>query len=1277
MMREGGNNVFIKRLRIQNFRSIKSLDLELGETTVFVGANNTGKSAILEAIRIALTRRWGQRGTGFIEYDVHIPGAAFDPKTSAPVLIEIELQEAATDRWPQDLRDDLADIIQLDPLTGLGSIILRVSCGWNADIGSYEPRWEFLNAARQPLVGQSARATNLQDFFEYLPVFYLDALRDADDEFTSRSQFWGRLLRSVTIPPQLEKRFQRVFDLVNQRFVAADPRLGVIASALSDISAVASADQPGNADLRMMPLRPWDLLERAEVIYRNDAARPWLPLARHGQGVQSLSVVFLFKAFVEQLLAEVYRPDSQPVLALEEPETHLHPQAARTLWEHVRSLPGQKLVTTHSPYFLQYVPFRDLRIVRDGVGGTTVVGLPRAYRANLPHVTNLDPVVTGSAGRLTYDRSTTTMWVNGKLEQEDFRELLKVFHNHQQQAEIFLELRRVFEESKKYVSDEELQKLETFVRRMRGEVFFAHRWLLVEGQTEHHLVHAIGVALDYNLDAHGVAVIDVQNNGSARGFVALARALAIPWLAVFDDDEGGQASMQQIEALGIGDAERTARFAASSRNDRTTARCRRTAAGTQSDPACPRVCAGSVADGRCARKAVGGLQSQLCVRAVTSRRYRPSSRTADAGVLAKGRDVNEGPNVSDTTLDEVVAGLTEPQRAAASWGEGPLLVVAGPGSGKTRVLIARIAKILHESPSKKFRILALTFTNKAADEMSARLRVLAPGEDKRARIGTFHSFSMQMLQQHGAHIGVRSDFAIYATNDDRREVVRDAMRQQGVSGDVGRYLAAIDRLKARLLSPDGCGMRFRNPADGARVETVYRAYEAELERLNALDYPSLIQRSYDLITRYPRIAEQYQNTYRYWLIDEFQDTTDGQYRLIKQLSGSAFKNIFAVADDDQLIFEWNGASSKQLDRFCAEFKASQIQLPTNYRCPSSIVVAANRLVLHNKQRASGKLPLEAARTTTRFPPEQHIRVTRFDADDEEFSGIAADIQSLGREHWSSVAVIARTNAVLERMRTALVSAGVPAAIAQRRDEFRSDYFRWLVAILNQVVRPLDRRNLKRLVSSFNAMCNVDISSESILAEAEVSSRGYLEEWRLAVTASDNASAEAFSSLASMTSNSSASYRDFIRQALELFPSSEELVDVTEDRAAWSLLDRTITQAIGRDCSLDQFLQELAMRSKEPPIGPQTVTLLTIHAAKGKEFDFVYVVGLAEEILPSFQSIEAGDASSAMEEERRNCFVAITRTRERLVLSYADRYRGRPKAPSRFLREMGCLSVPPG
>lgn len=536
----------IKRVTIENFRSIRRAEIELGATTVLIGPNNAGKTALLEAIRIALTRRWGQRGTGFTEYDVHLSATRTDPKIGDPVVIEIEMQECAADEWPEELHETLADIIQLNPLSGQASIIMRVSCAWDNGEESYVPRWEFLNVDRKPLAGKGARATNFQEFFSFLPVFHLAALRDAGDEFSVRSQFWGRLLRTVQIPEALEQKSVRIFNLLNAKLLAADPMLGDLATSLSDISRVATTGTPGQANLRVLPLNTWDLLSKAEVIYQTDSGKPWLPLVRHGQGVQSLSVMFLFRSFVELLLAELYRAESTPVLAMEEPETHLHPQASRSLFQHINTLPGQKIVSTHSPYFLQHVPFRDLRVVRAGLNGTEIRSLPREFRCRIPSLPTLAPIVAAAGGLLEYDTGLSELVIKGELPTATYNALLIAYHGQPETADYHAKLRAGRDASLEYVRDEELTKLETFARRIRGEIFFASKWLLVEGQSEYHIIHGMAKAVDYDFDEHGVAVIDFQNNGNPECFAALGRALGYPWVMLVDGDQAGRKFLASV-----------------------------------------------------------------------------------------------------------------------------------------------------------------------------------------------------------------------------------------------------------------------------------------------------------------------------------------------------------------------------------------------------------------------------------------------------------------------------------------------------------------------------------------------------------------------------------------------------------------------------------------------------------------------------------------------------------------------------------------------------------
>jgi DNA helicase II / ATP-dependent DNA helicase PcrA len=638
--------------------------------------------------------------------------------------------------------------------------------------------------------------------------------------------------------------------------------------------------------------------------------------------------------------------------------------------------------------------------------------------------------------------------------------------------------------------------------------------------------------------------------------------------------------------------------------------------------------------------------------------------------------------VTDNPLANALGKLTEIQRQAVDWDQGPLLVLAGPGSGKTQVLTCRIARLLDESRDHSFRVLALTFTNKAADEMRNRVAGFVPGLEERVTLGTFHSFCGQMLRQHGVHLDINPDFAIYSTDDDRRAVLEDALRRARSEGkpaslDDVKYLGLIDKMKARLIGPAGAEAALARLDDRQRAAQTFQLYEEELRRINGLDFNSLIFEAYRLVKTFPAIAARYRKSYPYWLLDEFQDTNRAQYTLVRTLAGDSFQRIFAVADDDQIIYGWNGASYKQIQSYLSDFSAQLIQLPTNYRCPAAIVEAANRLVVYNAQRTSTKKPLIAGKTEMKYPVAEHIQIRVFETDGKEAAGIAEEIVARGRSQWGQTTVLARTKALLEGMHKSLQAHQVPSVIAQRRDDFLSPEFRWLVASLRQLVRPLDRRNLAVLVEAFNRMAEITVSAEQILTDAETTGRSFLSTWL--ETAGRQNLTPAHRSLLVLLSPS-ASEISAVKSATEAILRSfgnevggQADSDLAEDMAAWRELDRDISGNIGKNAPLDQFLQELQLRSKEPTAKPDTVTLMTIHGSKGREFDSVYVIGLAEEVMPSFQSLKKGNQSAEMEEERRNCFVAITRTKERLVLSRAESYRGWAKEPSRFLVEMGLVN----
>ena len=467
---------------------------------------------------------------------------------------------------------------------------------------------------------------------------------------------------------------------------------------------------------------------------------------------------------------------------------------------------------------------------------------------------------------------------------------------------------------------------------------------------------------------------------------------------------------------------------------------------------------------------------------------------------------------------------------------------------------------------------------------------------------------------------------------------------------------------------------------------IYPAYEAELRKRNALDFESLIFETHRLFTQFPAFAKRYRTVYRYICIDEFQDTNEAQYSLVRALTGNLQKNLFIVADDDQIIYQWNGASHRRIETFVKDFSPQIIQLPMNYRCPPEVVALANNLISHNFLRTTSKKPLEAFRGTS---GEEIVRLLPLFADfAHEAESVANDISQHHGIELEKVTVLARTRKLLVGVQEALQQKGMSAVIAQRKSDFESTPFMWLHAILRLANDRQSRSSLEVVCGAFAQLARIEIDPDEVIVFAKAGNGDYLQQWIKLVRQKELPSnvaevmeetsrylgeARDFKSFSTFALKWFQTLAETPREATANDPMVERFARYEEERVVWNELYREIMESIGPEPTLEAFLQELQMRSKEPAPNPGAVVLMTIHSAKGKEFDHVYLIGLVEDELPSFQSKQKGDRSLEMEEERRNCFVAITRAKKTLTLSYAQRYRGWPKEPSRFLFEMGLLS----
>lgn len=623
--------------------------------------------------------------------------------------------------------------------------------------------------------------------------------------------------------------------------------------------------------------------------------------------------------------------------------------------------------------------------------------------------------------------------------------------------------------------------------------------------------------------------------------------------------------------------------------------------------------------------------------------------------------------------------LSSIQKDVVNWNDSSVLVLAGPGSGKTRVLTFKIAKLLKSTENETFRVLGLTFTNKAADEMRNRLNELVPNQIERLFLGTYHSFCAEILRQDGSHLGIKPNFNIYAQDNDLKSILNSIKQKNELEFDVNKMLKIIQILKERLIFPENSKEMFNKDA-GDIISNVYSEYEKILLKDNALDFNSLILKSYELLQKFPALAKKYRIIYPYICLDEFQDTNSAQYSFLKFLAGDENKNLFLVADDDQIIYQWNGANPKRIKDFIKDYSPKVFQLPMNYRCPPEIVKLANNLISNNFSRSNNKKPLEAYKPKSNNETVRLLHV--FSNLKSEAKGISEEIKSLHYDNLGSVVILARNRKLLEEIQYALTEIGIKSIISQRKDEFESTPLIWIHSTL-KLVNDENKNILEAVCGTFEQFTKIKINPDEVITNSQTSEIGYLQNWINLVKKEDLDTDQ--TKLINQTLEFLGKGKDFqgfsefaikwftnLVEKEELCSSEEFFTNYKEEKIVWNNLMREIIQSLGINITLEAFLQELQMHSKESTPDSNTVVLMTIHGAKGKEFDHVYLAGLVESELPSFQSIRKGNNSPELEEERRNCFVAITRAELSLTISYAQKYRGWKKKPSRFLYEMGLL-----
>lgn len=633
--------------------------------------------------------------------------------------------------------------------------------------------------------------------------------------------------------------------------------------------------------------------------------------------------------------------------------------------------------------------------------------------------------------------------------------------------------------------------------------------------------------------------------------------------------------------------------------------------------------------------------------------------------------------------------LNDSQRAAVEWRNEPLLVLAGPGSGKTKVLTMRVAKLLDESVGQNFRILALTFTTKAAREMRSRVESLVPNEMSRVRMTTFHSYAAEILQQYGSNAGIRPDFQILTNDSDRKALLQDVLysvnkKYFGVVPDyltVDRLLPIVDQLLERCVSCESVlqTLKATGVENAELIAELYCGYRGELRERNYLDFPSLIIEALELLVKFPRLAAFIRRVYKHVLVDEFQDTNLSQYELLKKIVAPQPETLFVVADDDQIIYQWNGASPERLRALRADFNMEVRQLPENYRCPPKVIELANQLIRHNQDR-SEKAPLRAMKSET--DDKNVVRVQSFDDFDEEADWVAQDILGRPKLEQAKCVVLARTKRMLDEVSSCMVKRGLEVYVGARKDEFVSAPLRMLYAILRLANSSSDKTALSNLCKAFQEISGIIIDVAQLETRATAGNKDAIRVWMedVARMAPGESSTRWFvKDSVGAFMQSPSSYEGLARA---LFSWYEGLVGsinpddnnvYNEEKQTWNDICIDIAkQHTGEQLGLYQFMHALDLHSKVSPKRDSAIPCFTIHTSKGMEFEHVYLIGMVEDQLPSWGAVKKGPSSPEIQEERRDCFVAITRAQQSLTMTYSNVLWGWRKKPSRFLREMGCL-----
>jgi len=643
-------------------------------------------------------------------------------------------------------------------------------------------------------------------------------------------------------------------------------------------------------------------------------------------------------------------------------------------------------------------------------------------------------------------------------------------------------------------------------------------------------------------------------------------------------------------------------------------------------------------------------------------------------------------------MEKIFKDLNEPQQEAVKTTEGPVLILAGAGSGKTRALTHRLAYLISVKNISPFNILAVTFTNKAAGEMRSRMENLLRNDETRIKndekmtnarnpntstfdirysdlgaavrlpwLGTFHSICVKILRREAKHLGYPSNFTIFDTQD-QLAVVKKIMQETGI--DPKNYnpngvLYYISSAKNEFVSPDDYDQYVNSPFEEV-VRDVYKEYQKYLKTVGAMDFDDLLVLCVKLFEENPTVLEKYQKIFKYILIDEYQDTNKVQYMWAKMLSAKE-KNICVVGDDSPSIYGFRGANFRNILNFERDFPGAKvIKLEQNYRSTKNILRAADELIKYNRHKTKKTLWTDNSDGAL-----LQVYQALNEKDEAEFVAMEIRALAMGKSRWSDFAVLYRTNAQSRALEEAFIRYGIPYRVIGGVRFYERREVKDIIAYLRLLANPDDQISLERVIN----VPARGIGSKTFLK--------YLQDLSN-LNSEIPPKIQQFLEMVEEIRKKKVEVADLIEIIAEKTGYKDYLLDGTpEGEARWeNVLElksvAAYNDALGLENPLEAFLEKVALYQDTDnyDAGANVVTLMTLHSAKGLEFPVVFIIGFEEGLLPHSKSI---DEDSDVEEERRLCYVGITRAKQKLYLLYASEriYFGNPVAnsPSRFLAEI--------